>query len=82
LPKHHTRGSAAEGSNVYASRAEQYWTLMVSCGPTCLPAPRPFSLPVVAHILQQGDMYGEGESPIRPEQLTSEVARGSGGSFP
>jgi len=27
----------------------------------------------VAHILQQGDMYGEGESPIRPEQMTSEV---------
>lgn len=29
--------------------------------------------PAVAHILQQGDMYGEGESPIKPEQLTTEV---------
>ncbi|KAL4433681.1 hypothetical protein ABPG75_000122 [Micractinium tetrahymenae] len=27
----------------------------------------------VAHILQAGDMYGEGEGPIRPEQMTSEV---------
>ena len=33
----------------------------------------PFLPPAVAHILQQGDMYGEGESPIRPEQMTSEV---------
>lgn len=27
----------------------------------------------VAHFLQQGDMYGEGDSPIRPEHMTNEV---------
>lgn len=27
----------------------------------------------VAHILQSGDMYGEGEGPIKAEQMTSEV---------
>lgn len=27
----------------------------------------------VAHILQHGDMYGEGDGPIRPEQMTPEV---------
>jgi leucyl-tRNA synthetase len=27
----------------------------------------------VAHVLQEGDMYGEGESPIKPEHMTPEV---------
>lgn len=46
---------------------------------------QPFFLPplstlpsAVAHILQSGDMYGEGEGPIRPEQMTSEVGGGDG----
>lgn len=30
----------------------------------------------VAHILQSGDMYGEGEGPIKAEQMTSEVGAG------
>ena len=32
----------------------------------------------VAHFLQQGDMYGEGDSPIRPEHMTNEVGLGGG----
>jgi hypothetical protein len=29
----------------------------------------------VAHILQQGNMYGEAESPVKPQHLTHEVGR-------
>ena len=49
------------------------------------PAPAPPLLyrrctAAVAHVLHQGDMYGEDAAcPIRPEQMTSEVCCGGGG---